>query len=173
MKIPDIGKLYFIPELNIYCIFRWIYCTRCKRDCKVDFYKDSLRKEPFYDYELAETFRFDISGLTFLHVINNAEARRRPFDFVDLDGALVLLTKKRFAGILCRVKLFNPVVITVDNWDRKENKAYETQSDVKVLEGKIESFDNGVVIFKMRNRSIQLDASNIELLRFRLYEFIR
>lgn len=118
MEIPVVGKLYFVPELNLCCIFRKICCTRNKKNIAVEFYKDEERKQRIYNFELRQTFERDLSGFTFQPVINKAEMRRRPFDFVDLDGAIALLiTKKRFQNVYCTINLFSPVKFTSENYN--------------------------------------------------------
>lgn len=174
MQIPTIGKLYFVPEVNLYCIFRGIYYTREKKSIRVSFYKDEFRKESHYDYDLENDFEFDLCPFTFLPVVNKAELRRRPFDFVDLDGAVSLLTtKKKFQGIRCHIKLFSPAKFPSNVYDWKTNTSETVEIEATEFSGTITLEADGKLNIKLYRETVTVDIANIRTLKFRLYEFHR
>lgn len=174
MQIPTIGKLYFVPEENLYCIFRRIYCTRNKKSINVNFYKDELRKESHYDYDLSGAFDYDLSKFTFEPVVNKAEIRRRPFDFVDLDGAISLITtKKKFQNVYCRIKLFSPVKFKAESWNWQTRTADCYDAETTEFAGTITLEADGKLNIKLYRETVTVDIANIKTLKFRLYEFHR
>lgn len=174
MKIPEVGKLYFVPEENLFCIFRRIYYTRNKKSIRVDFYKDEFRKESYYNYDLDNAFEFDLSDFTFQPVVNKAEMRRRPFDFVDLDGAISLITtKKKFQGIYCRITLFSPVKFKSQSYDWKTNTSETIEVEASEFAGTITLEADGKLSIKLYRETVTVEIANIKTLKFRLYEFHR
>lgn len=174
MHIPTIGKLYFVPEVNLYCIFRGIYFSRSKKNINVDFYKDALRKEPAYNYDISQAFEFNLSDFTFQYVVSTSEMRRRPFDFVDLDGAISLITtKKKFQGIRCQITLFSPVKFQSQVYDWKTNKSDTVEVESSEFAGTITPESDGKLNIKLYGETVAVDISNIKTLKFRLYEFHR
>ncbi|RTK99336.1 MAG: hypothetical protein EKK57_09680 [Proteobacteria bacterium] len=174
MKIPEVGKLYFVPEENLFCIFRRIYYTRNKKSIRVDFYKDEFRKESYYDYDLDNAFEFDLSDFTFQPVVNKAEMRRRPFDFVDLDGAIKLITtKKKFQDVYCRFKLSSPVKFQAESYDWKTRTTTCYDAEATEFAGTMTPEADGKLNIKLYRETIIVDIANIKTLKFRLYEFHR
>jgi hypothetical protein len=96
MKIPDVGRLYYLSEYELFIIFRKILCNPKTFKIKYDTYTDSsLKEKADYTPQLDEDIRTGYA-LTFTEVDTPAERKRRPFDFADMPTAISLLTEKKY-----------------------------------------------------------------------------
>lgn len=175
--IPVIGKLYNIAELNVYVIFRSIRCTRYNTLMSMDLYNDELRNQKRYDYDLEQRIIKEIGTLTLTPVVNKAEMKRRPFDFVDIDGAISLLTKrKRYQNIVCSIDLVQPIKFLNKRYNYQEKKVEQYEDESALWRGYVEATSDGMLKIKPYYNSgvdIIINPFEIERLKFRLYEFTR
>lgn len=175
--IPVIGKLYQIPEFSVYVIFRNISFTRYSTRMSMDLYKDEFRKEKSYDYDLEQRIISQFNELTLVPVTNKAEIKRRPFDYVDIDGAISLLTtRKRYKYILCSVDLVRPIKYTAQRYNYTEKKVENYEGESALWRGYISANDDGTLQIKPYYQSgvdIVINPFEVERLKFRLYEFTR
>ena len=175
--IPAIGKLYKVPAFDIYVIFRNISFTRYSTRMSMDLYKDEFRKEKHYDYTLEQKIKNQLNELTLVPVTNKAEMKRRPFDYVDIDGAISLLaTRKRYKYILCSFKLIKPVSYISQRYNYIEKKIEQYQDESIEWAGYLKSNDDQTITIKSyysQRGDITINPFEIEKLEFRLYTFER
>lgn len=175
--IPAIGKLYKVPAFDIYVIFRNIYFTRYGTRMSMDLYKDEFRKEKHYDYDLEQKIKNQLNELTLVPVTNKAEMKRRPFDYVDIDGAISLLTtRKRYKHILCSIDLVTPIKFQRQKYNYTEQKVENYESESALWRGYIRANDDGTLQIKSYYSSgvdIIINPFEIERIKFRLYTFER
>lgn len=175
--IPAIGKLYKVPAFDIYVIFRNISFTRYSTRMSMDLYKDELRKEKSYDYDLEQKIIKQLNELTLVSVTNKAEIKRRPFDYVDIDGAISLLTtRKRYKNILCSIDLITPIKFQSQRYNYTEKRVENYESESALWRGYIRANDDGTLQIKPYYQSgmdIVINPFEIERIKFRLYKFER
>lgn len=175
--IPAIGKLYEIPEFGVYVIFRNITCTRYSTRMSISLYKDEFRKEKFYDYDLEQKIKNQLNELTLVPVTNKAEIKRRPFDYVDIDGAISLLTtRKRYNNVLCSIDLVTPIKFQNQKYNYTENRVEDYEDESALWRGYIRANDDGTLQIKPYYHSsvdIVINPFEVERIKFRLYTFER
>lgn len=175
--IPAIGKLYKIPEFGVYVIFRSISFTRYNTRMSMDLYKDEFRKEKSYDYDLEQKIINQLNELTLVSVTNKAEIKRRPFDYVDIDGAISLLTtRKRYKYVLCSIDLVAPIKFQSQKYNYTEKKVEDYEDESALWRGYIRANDDGTLQIKPYYSSgvdIIINPFEIERIKFRLYTFER
>jgi hypothetical protein len=110
-------------------------------------------------------------------VTNKAEIKRRPFDYVDIDGAISLLaTRKRYKYILCSLKLIKPVSYISQRYNYIEKKIEQYQDESIEWAGYLKSNDDQTITIKSyysQRGDITINPFEIEKLEFRLYTFER
>lgn len=175
--IPAIGKLYNIPEFDIYVIWRNITCTRYRVSMSMNLYKNEFCKEKHYDYDLEQKIIKQFDQLTLVPVTNKREMKRRPFDYVDIDGAISLLTtRKRYKNILCSIDLITPIKFQSQRYNYTEKRVENYESESALWRGYIRANDDGTLQIKPYYQSgmdIVINPFEIERIKFRLYKFER
>lgn len=172
--LPVIGKLYFVPEENIFIIFRNIIFSRSQKNISFDTFTDENRKEKiYYQYILEPKFKENnLSNFTFIPVDNKLEMKRRPFDYTDLQGAIELLsTKKKYSKVLIYIETIDQVEFSEERYNYTEHKVEDIISKSNQFNGTVKKGINNTIIIHSYRAKVVIDINNIKLLRFRFYEF--
>lgn len=97
MKIPQIGRSYYVKEANAYVRFTRIIMTSRRANVRLDIYTDNEFTDKRYDMELEQQILDNLDRYTFVEVDTPAERKRRPFDYVtSIREALSFLVKSRY-----------------------------------------------------------------------------
>lgn len=175
MKIPEIGKLYHVAELDKYVVFRLIKFSSVSKVIKFDMYDDENRKQRFYDFNMVNRIKEEIESLTFTVIQNKSEQKRRPFDYITniKDALNYILTHKRYLRTSIVVKFKKHIVIERQFWDYKERKTVVRSIEEFVSNSPIkDAGDNKILVsFDYKNSDIPVSIDNIKFIKIGLYKF--
>lgn len=139
-QLPEIGRMYYVVELNRYVVFRKINVNSRTYMIRFDLLKDNDSYQTSYDPAVHSMLKEKMWTLTFETVDNAFNRRRRPLDYVNsIREAVDVLTKSRYRRF---------VTLTV-------TKPLEYKSQFTVGVEKTYNF-YGVKLYRLENGSIEI-----------------
>lgn len=174
MKLPIIGKLYFVKEINKFIIFRKVLCNINGVTLRFDLFEDETRKQKVFDATLTDKIEDELNSLTIIEVDSPAERKRRPFDYVDLDKAIMLIKPKQ------PVKIITATDYTYQRqeWDWTTRQWNNVDVSCNSFSGFLEKVDNETVKFIGKyfygyKIELIIPIKDIVKLQFKSYTFKR